>query len=260
MHATRLTVQIRPVQMRRYTPFRLAVVLMFFMSAGMYVFARGQAGPSLFTKPAAAPPATAPPAAVAPANTEDTAQRAPSQQPPRRAEVSFAQGQLAVKADNSSLNQILREIGRQTGIKITGGVSDERVFGKYGPSPTSEVLASLLEGTSSNLLLLHSDAASPGELILTPRQGGVTPPNPNAPGFDDEGSGDDSPQPQVQEPTQQAPPVPLTGYHGSAANGGLPPSQAPAATEAPDPNAVKTPQQIYEQLQRLRQQQTTAPQ
>ena len=225
----------------------------------MCVLAAAQAGPASFIRPAAALPATQPTAA----SSEDVTTRSPAQQPLRRAEVSFAQGQLAVKADNSSLNQILREIGRQTGIKITGGVSDERVFGKYGPSPTSEVLAALLEGTSSNVLLLHSEAGSPGELILTPRQGGVTPPNPNAPGFDDEGSGDDSPQPQMQQvhPQVQQPPVARPGgYQGSAADGGLPPSQAPAAPESTDPNAVKTPQQIYEQLQRLRQQQTTAPQ
>ncbi len=169
--------------------------------------------------------------------------------------MTFADGQLAVDADNSSLNQILREIGRQTGIKITGGVAEERVFGKYGPSAPSAVLAALLDGTASNVLMLQSDAASPGELILTPRQGGVTPPNPNAPGFDDEGSGDDAQQPQVQQPAAQPVAAPPANVPPASANNQ--PGAAPATTGDPatDPNAVKTPQQIYEQLQRLRQQQ-----
>jgi hypothetical protein len=177
--------------------------------------------------------------------------------------VTYAHGELAVQADNASLNQILREISRETGIKITGGVAEERVFGKYGPSPAAEVLASLLDGTGSNLLLIQSDATSPGELILTPRHGGVTPPNPNAPGFDDDTAGGDEAPPQQPAPSEPphtrftSPPSPVPSSNGIAPATGQPdaaPAPAANGTDATDPNAVKTPQQIFEQLQRLRQQ------
>jgi hypothetical protein len=84
-----------------------------------------------------------------------------------------------VQASNASLNEILREVGHKTGIKITGGVADDKVFGSYGPSSPAVVLDALLDGTGSNVLLVD-DPKGGSELILTPRRGGVTPPNPNA--------------------------------------------------------------------------------
>jgi hypothetical protein len=104
---------------------------------------------------------------------------------PHRATVTYAAGLLNVRADNSSLNQILRAIARLTGMTITGGVTDERVFGNYGPAEPSTILATLLDGTGSNMLLREGPNNTLAELVLTPRAGGATPPNPNAPGFDD---------------------------------------------------------------------------
>lgn len=43
-----------------------------------------------------------------------------------------------------------------------------------------------MDGTDSNQLFIQASADSHEELILTPRQGGPTPPNPNPPAFDDE--------------------------------------------------------------------------
>src|SRR5882757_6272930 len=39
----------------------------------------------------------------------------PSQRPPQRAQVTYADGMLSVAADNASLNQILRQIAADTG-------------------------------------------------------------------------------------------------------------------------------------------------
>lgn len=131
----------------------------------------------------------------------------PSQRPPNHAQVTYAGGMLSVSADNSSLNQILRQIGSSTGIKITGGVADERVFGQYGPATPAQVLASLLEGTGSNMVIAQRDTDQPAELILTPRQGGPTPPNPNAAAFDDR------PEPRPAPPAaevEQPASVPVT--------------------------------------------------
>ncbi|MEO6911490.1 MAG: hypothetical protein ABI158_11265, partial [Edaphobacter sp.] len=78
---------------------------------------------------------------------------ATQQQPQRPAEVSYTGGKLFVSANNSSLNQILHDIARETGMKITGGIADQRVFGQYGPANPSKVLSTLLDGAGSNILL-----------------------------------------------------------------------------------------------------------
>jgi hypothetical protein len=185
----------------------------------------------------------------------------PAQQPPKRAQVTYSNAILSISADNASLNQILRQISSTAGVKITGGVVDERVFGQYGPAPLPQILAELLDGTGSNMLLTHPDGGASPELILTPRQGGPTPPNPNAAAFDDKSdSQEPSPDSQQQAMPEPVPPgnrttVPMTPASQTGA--------APADGSQPDsPNGVKTPQQIYEQLQRMRQQQqqpTTPP-
>ena len=243
---------------------------------------------TLFALPALAQrlPATAPTAALLPTGTAS-----PAKPGTRRPEVTFTNGLLTVSATNASLNLTLREIGRVTGMKITGGVTEDRVFGTYGPAPASEVLASLLDGTGTNLLLVDNAADAPAELILTPRRGGPTPPNPNAAYNDDvpQQSFPQTPQQQFNGPPAQPLPI-VTGPPGL---GGLPPSNGgqtgapinggadlgttpgafvpagqnppdataqPSVQPAPDPsqpqspNGVSTPQQIYEQLMRLRQQ------
>jgi hypothetical protein len=160
---------------------------------------------------------------------------------------------LSISADNSSLNQILRQIASSTGIKITGGVTDERVFGQYGPDAPARVLASLLDGTTSNMVIEQRDPDAPPELILTPRMGGPTPPNPNAAAFDDRPDPRQAPPPEPEQPAsvpvQSTPAIPPP-------NPATPTGTSPADSSQPDsPNGVKTPQQIYEQLQRMRQQQ-----
>lgn len=209
----------------------------------------------------------------------------PGQQPPARATVSLAAGQLLVHADNSSLNQILRDISRTTGLKITGGVVDERVYGTYGPASTAAVLAALLNGTGSNMLLVEAGGRAPQELVLTPRQGGPTPPNPNAtrelgetdlpPGLSHRSTNDDPqgqpfppPPPRINpfnRPRSTDPSTPMATTNATTpASTDTPatPAETPATTTDQSPNGVKTPQQIYEQLMKLQQQknQTIPPQ
>ena len=125
--------------------------------------------------------------------------------------------------------------------------------------PPRPVLSALLDGTGSNMLIVHRDGDAPAELVLTPRQGGPTPPNPNAAAFDNR------PEPQQPTPTQADQSQPAPAPNGSpvtpAVNPATSPGTAPADGSQPDsPNGVKTPQQIYEQLQRMRQQQQQPPQ
>jgi hypothetical protein len=163
-------------------------------------------------------------------------------QTPQHAQVTFANGKLSVSANNSSLNQILHDIGHETGMKITGGVTDERVFGQYGPAAPAKILGELLEGTGSNMLLMHATTGAPAKLVLTPRHGAATPPNPEA-------YREDPTPPPVR------PQYPMTPPEENAA-----PNPAASGPRQRSPNAVKTPQQIYEQLQNMRQQQPSTPQ
>jgi hypothetical protein len=202
------------------------------------------------------------------APTNPGLQAAPSQpqskQAAQPAQVQLHGGMLTVAADNSSLNQILRDISRVTGMKITGGVTDERVYGSYGPADVSTVLSSLIRGTGSNMMIVMDANQAPQELVLTPRAGGPTPPNPNA-GREREmedlppqrqqhfqrpdGVGNPVPnqfqQQQPQQPQAQVvPPVPPP----------VVPSSSDTTTQE-SPNGVKTPQQIYDQLMKMQQQQ-----
>jgi hypothetical protein len=164
------------------------------------------------------------------------------------AEVHSVGGKVEVVADGSSLNQILREIGRVTGMKITGDVADEPVYGRYGPGPASEILSALLDGTASNMLLREATAAGPGELILTPRTGGVTPPDPNAKSSQDGYVPPNVPgSPNYQRPREQLHLENVVPPYGRGSQPGSDTGQGTGPTERPNP------QQIYQQLQRMQQ-------
>jgi len=194
--------------------------------------------------------------------------------PPRhRAQVDYIQGSLKITADNSSLNQILGQIGNSTSLNITGEVADERVFGTYGPGDIAAVLTRLFDGFPINFLLRENSHRQPTDLILTPRDGGPTPPSAADSAQTGEDTEDRPPdlaphldQP-AQAPTPSAGPV-LEGAPATAApakpapepgqSGAATPLPAPTATQQ-SPNGVKTPQQIYDQLIQLQKQSAPAP-
>ncbi|QMV17783.1 hypothetical protein GOB94_03020 [Granulicella sp. 5B5] len=177
-------------------------------------------------------PATAAPAITAPAPPP----------PPHHADVAFANGQLTVRADNSSLHQILGSISQLTGMKITGGVEDQRVFGSYGPGDASTILATLLDGTGVNMLIREGDAHQPTELVLTPRSGAAAPPI----------------TPQDAEIGRNQP-VPPSNVHGLAP-GQSTPLPSSSTTEQPAQNKANassqsaastgalTPDQVYQKI------------
>jgi len=204
---------------------RSAAVLL--LGAGL-AFAQGPPPTSAPAATPAPPPATAPPTAARPAR------------------VVYSQGQIEVDADNSSLQQIFQKIAGVTGMKITGSVEDERVFGKYGPAAPAKILKSLLDGTGVNMLLKETATGAPAELILTPRNGSATPPNPAAQDASDE---------TVQEPDISVPAHGPGGPQDVIRDiNGVPVSQGaitPAAAQPPP----QTPEQLQQRIQQLRQQQ-----
>jgi len=215
------------------------------------------------TLPAIGPTGPPPPAT----NAVDVAIAPPP--PEHRAIVSYQQGQLSVIADNSSLNQILGDISRQTGMKIIGGVADQPVYGTYGPGAPAQILVALLEGTHSNMLLRETADSTPTELVLTPLDGSPTPPNPTAPRADDYDT-TQSPQPASAPQTydMQRPPAPTGTFRSAAPNSIITPPISPVQPDAAPaegsgdprpPNGVATPQQIYQQLQQLQRAQPQPP-
>jgi hypothetical protein len=190
----------------------------------------------------------------------------PPPNPPHRADVLFAHGQLQVRADNSSLNQILRSIAHLTGLKITGGVEEQRVFGNYGPGPLSTVLATLIDGTGANIFLLGGNATTPPELILTSRSGAAEPPSPTSPAYAMyDGSNDhDAPVAPSAPPNAVAPVQPKTP--AISGSGSISPSATPAivpppaGTPATPPAAAAhpgtlTPEMVEQQLLQMQAQQ-----
>jgi len=153
--------------------------------------------------------------------------------------------ELTVKADNSSLTQILHQVSSATGMRLDGLGGDERVFGSFGPGAPREVLTALLNGTSYNVVMVGDlPNGAPRQLLLSRRTSGGTSPqpaasaNPNQPhngdedNPDDSGNSDDSSDDTTAPPMQYSPPsiAPATPEPGApGAPGGAP--QTPDAPQ-----------------------------
>jgi hypothetical protein len=222
----------------------LAAAVLVAVVAVPCLHAQGKGSTLPSTPPTALPASNALPAPIA--DTPTTGEQPANK--PHHAAVTFIDGQLDVRADNSSLNQILRSISRQTGLKITGGVEDQRVFGNYGPASVSSVLATLLDGTGTNILLLEGDATNPPKLVLTPRGSGPTPPSPDSLVYAayDDSTDENTPEAQpvqgnaIQSARPQTPatsgpvsiPQPLNNVNGSPSN------TSPTASTFPTTHSV----------------------
>ncbi len=154
------------------------------------------------------------------------------QQPAGEAQVVFSGDTLSIRADNSSLAAILHQVAGKSGMKIEGLSGDERVFGTFGPGAPRDVLADLLNGTAYNLVLLGDlGDGAPRELILTPatRAGAALRHRPLRRLL--------SMRRPMNRTLKFRPPQPEV---------------PPAGTTPPPTPGVKTPQQLFEQLQRMR--------
>ena len=180
--------------------------------------------PPTSTSKANASATAAPIAATAP--RADTAQR-------HRARVTYENGLLQVRADNSSLNQILREISQETGMKIIGGVADQRIFGNYGPAPAVTVLQTLLDGTGTNMLIQERPNRAPEQLVLSPQTGGPTPPPPSSPSYDATETEPELPQPGAAQPAMPA-----------RSGGYAPVSSTPPTMSQPANNVLGSPNNV----------------
>jgi hypothetical protein len=220
-------------------------------------------------KPSAAIPAT-PPASQLPsmpvAPVAQLVPPTPANSPAEHAYVRYANGRVTVQAGNSSLNQILRSIMRLTGLQITGGVQEDRVYGTYGPSHLGPLLTNLLAGTGSNVIFVPANATEPARLILSPRNGGAMPPPPSAsanaaldaePAAQPPAMADTPLAPASTSVSTAPPPVPASGpttVINVPVPAATPAAATPAVTPAAEPVPAKprTPEEIVQEIMRRR--------
>jgi hypothetical protein len=195
---------------------------------------RSMTPPVATTNPAPVAPAAAP---AAPSQPVGAPRDSLLQHPAKPAEVTISHGSLTIKADNSSLSQILQQISTSTGMKVEGLGSDERIFGAYGPGDSREVLLSLLEGSGYNVLMVGDDKGAPRELSLSQRSAAST----VASAAMTRNSREDEDD-EVEQEVQQAPPEPPQPVN----------QPIPGGPEGPQ---SRNPAEIQQEMMRLRQQQ-----
>ena len=180
-----------------------------------------------------------------------------AQMPASPPQVSFHNGQLTIVAPNSTLGDILRAVRAQTGASVeVPGNAPERVVVKLGPGPARDVLASLLNGSHFNYVLLGSitDPAQVEKIILTSKAG-------SAP-VDGSDAAKQAGNPPGQGILQQAAEVPEEMQGEDPADDATDAdNQADQANQADEPQAnqpngqpaIKTPEQLLQELQRQQQ-------
>lgn len=160
-------------------------------------------------------------------------------QPPEPATVTLASGELTIKANNSSLAEIVNQIAKAGGMDVDGlqkpDYTDQRIFGTYGPGQAREVLSQLLDGCGFNVIMLgRTTAGTPKTLSLSPRAPGG-PTNPPAQSA--------AVQNQNYRENYAAPP---TSYPQPENGAPQSPMQSPR---------LRTPQEVLQQLEQMRERQ-----
>ncbi len=129
----------------------------------------------------------------------------PANQKAVTATVTWNSQGLHIEADNSSLQQILKDVATATGTEINGNVPDQRIFGEYGPGQVSEVLSQLLHGFGYNVLMVGDQGqGTPRQIVLSSRNGEKQPAVSKAAPVAEEDADTEEPQ----QPPQPNPPRP----------------------------------------------------
>jgi hypothetical protein len=186
------------------------------------------------------PVVSAPVAAVTPAPPPGP--NWPVNDHPNHAAVVWDSQGLRIEAQNSSLQQILRDVAVETGAKIEGMGADQRVYGAYGPGQARDVLSQLLIGSGYNVLLAGDlGQGAPRQIVLSPRRAGATTSATAGQPTQEANGEEDAPDNEVEE--QPEPQQPL-------------PTQLGAGRPGFGPNGpVRTPQQVMEEMQQRQLQQ-----
>jgi hypothetical protein len=95
--------------------------------------------------------------------------------PKPRVEVRFSRGMLSIHVNKGTLAEVLSDVHRLTGadIQIPPAAQQEQIVADIGPAPAREAMASLLNGSHFNFIMVGSDH-DPNALhsvLLSPKQG-----------------------------------------------------------------------------------------
>ena len=208
--------------------------------------ATGQTAVHHRKRPSAAHPVVAP--APAPVVTEPEKPPAPdwpANDKASHASVVWDSQGLRIEARNSSLQQILNDVSAETGAKVDGLGTDERVFGIYGPGQARDVLADLLQGSGYNVMLVGDQGqGTPRQILLSSRHPGQSHPGTTG---NQANSGDDdadADEPPPQEPPNQP---------------DRPPNSPGVAPRSPQQIMQEMQQRQQEMQQRMQNQQQNQP-
>jgi hypothetical protein len=198
------------------------------------------------------------PAVAAPAPQPTPPPLTLEQMPASPPQVAYRNGELTIVSQNSTLGDILRAVRAQTGAAVDiPANATERVVSHLGPGPARDVLAALLNGSHFNYVMLGS-ASSPSALervILTPKGGGA----PEAGQTYQANAGQpvySPPQVQQQVPAQDADEMSNEDFTEDVGDPENQPDQAEDQQQQQPANgqpAIKTPEQMLQELQRQQQ-------
>jgi hypothetical protein len=195
----------------------------------------------------------------------------PEQMPPVPPQVTYQNGLLTIVATNSTLSSILHSVATRTGATVDAPphLTGERVAARIGPGTPRAVLSDLLTGPRFDFILVGGDGDPNGvrSIILTPSQSSgstgaamVQRPPPPRPASqeemetEEEEAGGDQPLPPGSEnpqPSRQFPPGQRRFMPPDQV--GAQPVTSPEGADQQQPQ-TKTPEQLLEQLRRMRQQ------
>ncbi len=181
--------------------------------------------------------------------------------------VSFEDGQLTIVTPNSTLGDVLRAVHSQTlaDMDIPAGATD-RVALHLGPGPAREVVATLLNGSRFNYVLLGApnDPQKLIKVVLVAKVGNNEPGPPQADGSTPPNQATNAPP--AEPPQEDADAADAQDDNADAAEDQATADQPPVVPDANAPNGVKTPAQMLQemqqrqlQLQQQQQQQGTTP-
>lgn len=164
-------------------------------------------------------------------------------------QVTYENGQLTIFAPNSTLADILRAVRKQTGAEIDVPAATDRVVTRLGPGPVQEVMSELLNGSRFNYVLLGSPENSGAltRVVLVPKSGAaenaVNQPMQGQQTYANQQAANVGP-PDATDTTDAEP---VDENANAADNSDPQPDQDQSGS--PDQPAVKTPQQLLQEMQ-----------
>lgn len=165
--------------------------------------------------------------------------------------VSFEDGQLTIVTPNSTLGDVLRAVHSQTlaDMDIPAGATD-RVALHLGPGPAREVVATLLNGSRFNYVLLGApnDPQKLIRVVLVAKVGNNEPGPPQADGSTPPNQAAN--MPPAEPPQEDADAADAQDDAADAADDQAAADQQPAGVpDANGANGVKTPAQMLQEMQ-----------